>query len=57
MNELTEMKKDLECELFKMPIVRLTLKMTERKAEIEKNLNDIENEMNRLSYKDVVVQI
>ena len=39
-----------------MPITRLSLKMIQKKSEIEKELNDIETELRRLSYKEVVIQ-
>ena len=52
------MKKELEDELFQMPIARLSKRQIERKGEIEKSLYDIEEELNRLtSYRVVVVKI
>ena len=57
LKELTVLKKELENELFSLPIARLSKKQIERKGEIEKSLNDIDDEMNRLSYKEVVVKI
>lgn len=57
-NELSNMKKELEDELFQMPIARLSKRQIERKGEIEKSLYDIEEELNRLtSYRVVVVKI
>jgi hypothetical protein len=57
MIELSNLKRDLEDELFKLPIARLSYKQIERKGEIEKALDTIDEEMNRLSYKDVIVKI
>ena len=57
LNELFILKKDFENELFSLPIARLSKKQIERKGEIEKSLNEIDDEMNRLSYKEVVVKI
>ena len=57
LKELTVLKKELENELFSLPIARLSKKQIERKGEIEKSLNEIDDEMNRLSYKEVVVKI
>lgn len=54
--ELNDKKQQLENELYKMPITRLSLKMIQKKSEIEKELNDIETELRRLSYKEVVIQ-
>ena len=52
------MKRELEEELFQLPIARLSLRQIERKGEIQKSLNDIDVELNRLiSYKVVVVKI
>lgn len=53
--ELESMKRDLEYELFKMPITRLTYRMKLRKAEIEKSLDNVDSELNKLSYKDVII--
>jgi len=56
--ELSKMKRELEEELFQLPIARLSLRQIERKGEIQKSLNDIDVELNRLiSYKVVVVKI
>ena len=57
LKELTLLKKELENELFSLPIARLSKKQIERKGEIEKSLNDIDDEMNRLSYKEVIIKI
>ena len=57
LKELTVLKKELENELFSLPIARLSKKQIERKGEIEKSLNEIDDKMNRLSYKEVVVKI
>ena len=57
LKELTVLKKELENELFSLPIARLSKKQIERKGEIEKSLNDIDDEMNRLSYKEVIIKI
>ena len=54
--ELNIEQKELEDELFALPITRLSQKMINRKAEIEKRLYEIETEQRRLSYKNVVVQ-
>jgi len=56
--ELTYLKKELEDELFELPIARLSLRQKERKTQIEKCLYDIDEELNRLtSLKVVVVKI
>ena len=57
LNELFILKKDFENELFSLPIARLSKKQIERKGEIEKKLDEIDDEINRLSYKEVVVKI
>lgn len=54
--ELNIEQKELEDELFALPITRLSQKMINRKAEIEKRLYEIETEQRRLLYKNVVVQ-
>ena len=54
--ELESMKRDLEYELFKFPITRLSYKMQIRKSEIEKLLNNIEAELIKLSYKNVIIK-
>ena len=55
LSELAYEEKALENELFAFPLTRLTQKMINRKAEIEKRLFEIETEMRRLSYKNVVI--
>jgi hypothetical protein len=57
LNELFILKKDFENELFSLPIARLSKKQIERKGEIEKKLDEIDDEINRLSYKEVVIKI
>ena len=56
-NELNNRKKDLEIELFKLPIARLSKRQIERKSEIEKSLDNIDNELNKLSYIKVPLKI
>lgn len=56
LSELKNEEKELENELFAFPLTRLTQKMINRKAEIEKRLFEIETEMRRLSYKNVVIR-
>ena len=57
MNELNLRKKDLEIELFKLPIARLSKRQIERKSEIEKNLDNIDYELNKLSYVKIPLKI
>ena len=57
LNELFILKKDFENELFSLPIARLSKKQIEKKEEIEKKLDEIDDEINRLSYKEVVIKI
>ena len=57
LKELTELKKNLEIEYFSLPIARLSKKQIERKGEIERNLNEIDNQMNKLSYKNIIIKI
>ena len=54
--ELTSMKKELENELYQLPIARLSKKQVERKDVIDKTLFEIDEKMNRLiGYKEVIV--
>ena len=54
--ELTNMKKELEDELYQLPIARLSKKQIERKGIIEKSLFEIDEKMNRLvGYKEVII--
>ena len=55
LSELANEEKALENELFALALTRLTQKMINRNAEIEKRLFEIETEMRRLSYKNVVI--
>ena len=57
MNELNLRKKDLEIELFKLPIARLSKRQIERKSEIEKSLDNIDYELNKLSYVKIPLKI
>ena len=57
MNELNLRKKDLELELFKLPIARLSKRQIERKSEIEKSLDNIDYELNKLSYVKIPLKI
>ena len=57
MNELNLRKKDLEIELFKLPIARLSKRQIERKSEIEKSLDNIDYELNKLSYIKIPLKI
>ena len=54
--ELKSMKKELEDELYQLPIARLSKKQIERKDVIEKSLFEIDEKMNRLvGYKEVII--
>jgi hypothetical protein len=57
MNELNLRKKDLEIELFNLPIARLSKRQIERKSEIEKSLDNIDYELNKLSYVKIPLKI
>lgn len=56
--ELNNMKKELEDELYKLPIARLSKRQIARKEEIEKSLFDIDEKLQRfVGYKEVIVKI
>jgi hypothetical protein len=54
---LLQKKKDLENELFKMPISLRTMSMRNKKAEIENKLNDVEAAINQFSKKKVIIKV
>ena len=55
LEELKSMKKELENELYQLPIARLSKKQIERKDVIERSLFEIDEKMNRLvGYKEVI---
>lgn len=55
--ELSNRKKDLEEELRKMPIARISMKLQQRKAEIEESLRVIDNNNVKYSLKTVIIPI
>ena len=57
LNNLKNEKKDLEEKLYKLPIARLSRQQEDIKRNIEKSLNEIENQMNKLiGYKEVMIK-
>ena len=57
LNNLNEKKRNLEEELYKLPIARLSEKQKKAKSEIEKSLYEIDEQIYRLiGYKEVIVK-
>ena len=57
LNSLKNQKRELEEELFKLPIARLSMKQKKTKETIEKQLFDIEEKIYKLiGYKEVIVK-
>ena len=57
LNSLKNQKRELEEELYKLPIARLSMKQKKTKETIEKNLFDIEEKIYKLiGYKEVIVK-
>ena len=57
LNNLNEKKRNLEEELYKLPIARLSEKQKKIKSEIEKSLDEIDEQIYRLiGYKEVIVK-
>ena len=57
LNNLNEKKRNLEEELYKLPIARLSEKQKKTKSEIEKSLYEIDEQIYRLiGYKEVIVK-
>ena len=57
LNNLKNQKRELEEELFKLPIARLSMKQKKTKETIEKQLFDIEEKIYKLiGYKEVIVK-
>lgn len=56
-NELSKRKKSLEEELNQMPIARISMKLQQRKREIEELLRGIDIENTRYSFKTVILPI
>ena len=57
LNNLKNQKRELEEELFKLPIARLSMKQKKTKETLEKTLFDIEEKIYKLiGYKEVIVK-
>ena len=57
LSSLKNQKKELEEELFKLPIARLSMKQKKSKESLEKNLFDIEEKIYKLiGYKEVIIK-
>ena len=57
LNNLKNQKRELEEELFKLPIARLSMKQKKTKETLEKSLFDIEEKIYKLiGYKEVIVK-
>ena len=57
LNNLKEEKRNLEQELYKLPIARLSAKQKQTKSSIEKSLDEIEEKIYKLiGYKEVIVK-
>jgi len=57
LNNLKNKKKELEEELYKLPIARLSMKQKKTKETLEKSLFDIEDKIYKLiGYKEVIVR-
>ena len=57
LNNLKEEKRNLEQELYKLPIARLSAKHKQTKSSIEKSLDEIEEKIYKLiGYKEVIVK-
>lgn len=57
LNNLKNQKRELEEELYKLPIARLSMKQKKAKESIEKTLFDIEDKIYKLiGYKEVIVK-
>ena len=57
LNNLKNQKRELEEELYKLPIARLSMKQKKTKETIEKSLFDIEEKIYKLiGYKEVIVK-
>ena len=57
LNNLNEEKRNLEQELYKLPIARLSAKQQQAKSNIEKSLDEIEEKIYKLiGYKEVIVK-
>ena len=57
LNSLKNQKRELEEELFKLPIARLSMKQKKTKETLEKTLFDIEEKIYKLiGYKEVIVK-
>ena len=57
LNNLKNQKRELEEELFKLPIARLSMKQKKTKETLEKSLFDIEDKIYKLiGYKEVIVK-
>ena len=57
LNNLKNQKRDLEEELYKLPIARLSMKQKKAKETIEKTLFDIDEKIYKLiGYKEVIVR-
>lgn len=57
-DELILLRRELENELFKLPIAKLSKRQIERKAEIEKALYEIDEKLNKLiGYREVLAKV
>lgn len=56
LNNLIKKKNDLESELFKLPISLKTMSMQNKKAELEKKLNELDDAINQFSKKKVFIK-
>ena len=58
LNYLEDYKNELIKEINLLPILRLSKKQIQRKEEIEKSLDDIDEKINKLNgYKEIFVEI
>ena len=56
LDNLLKKKRDIESELFKLPISLRTLSMQNKKAELEMKLTELENAISQFSRKKVFIK-